>query len=42
MTLIIKPESTDELLFSSQKKILIHGVEFEEEFLSGLIVKHLS
>ena len=41
MTLIIKPESTDELL-SSQKKILIHGVEFEEEFLSGLIVKHLS
>ena len=42
MTLIIKPESTDELIFSSQKKILIHGVEFEEEFLSGLIVKHLS
>jgi integrase len=42
MTLIIKPESTDELLFSSQKKILIHGVEFEEEFLSRLIVKHLS
>lgn len=42
MTLINKPESTDELLFSSQKKILIHGVAFEEEFLSGLIVKHLS
>ncbi len=42
MTLITKPKSTDELIFSTRKKILIHGIEFEEEFLSGLIAKHLS
>jgi len=26
----------------SKNRISIHGVEFEEEFLAGLVVKHLS
>ena len=39
---LVAVDSTDELLILPQRKVRLHGIEFDEDFLSALVAKHLT
>ena len=39
---LLAAHSTDELLILPQRKVLLHGIEFDEDILSALVAKHLT
>ena len=39
---LVAAHSTDELLILPQRKVRLHGIEFDEDFLSALVAKHLT
>jgi hypothetical protein len=39
---LVAADSTDELLILPQRKVRLHGIEFDEDFLSALVAKHLT
>ncbi len=39
---LVAVDSTDELLILPARKVRLHGIEFDEDFLSALVAKHLT
>ena len=39
---LVAAHSTDELSILPQRKVRLHGIEFDEDFLSALVAKHLT
>ncbi len=39
---LVAVDSTNELLILPQRKVRLHGIEFDEDFLSALVAKHLT